>query len=118
MDFAMKFEFVCIGGLDFLRYRSRHKKQRLDNVAVFIEESVQSSVCYTVLNYEWADYLPVLHHFRFMNSGSDEDDEFKDHEKSMEVSSVACVFCKCRLNSKNRSEVVNLCLNCFDNLKF
>ena len=35
-----------------------------------------------------------------------------------ELSDKACALCQCSLGFGNRSEVRNLCLNCFDNLKF
>ena len=118
MDFPLQFEFIRVGGRDFLRYRSRAKKQRLGRgIAIFVEESSQCDDCYLVLFYEWARYLPVLIHFRRMHSGFDEDSEFEDDDFA-DVSAVACVLCGCSLNSKNRAEVVNLCLNCFNNLKF
>jgi len=122
MDFSLPFEFIPIDGLDFLRYRSRAKKQRLaGGVAIFIEESVQYDDCYVVLYYEWAQYLPVLAHFKrmHMHSGFDEDNEFEDDEfDDTFLSDKVCVLCRCSLSSENRSEVLNLCLNCFDNLKF
>jgi hypothetical protein len=100
MDFDLRFEFADVGGLIFLRYRSRAKRLRVPvfGVNCLVEEYMGKRLFYLVLYRDWACFLPVLLKFS--------------------VDSVFdCVVCGCYLSSENRSEAVNVCSDCYDSLE-
>jgi hypothetical protein len=61
LGFNESFELVSVGGMSFLRYRSRYKRLKpFCGVRVFVDESAYYLTSYVVVNFDWSNYLPVL----------------------------------------------------------